>query len=272
MITNFEDKVAVITGGGHGIGYSLAENCLKLGMKVVITASRQSSIDEAVAKLDAGDRLIGVASNAGDAEANFALAKLVEEKFGQVNLLVLNAGVSGIAPIHDITVEEWDKTISVNLSGVLYGVKAFLPLLEKQEEAHIVITSSIFGLFAAGMQPHYFASKAGVIALAESMYYDLQAAESNVGITVTCPGNTRTNMAEANITEDTPPELAEAIRAEVATGTDPKIVTDNILDCVRTNTFYSFPNTGDFQMCIDARIERLQSGRNPEPADVGDTI
>ncbi|MET0005938.1 MAG: SDR family oxidoreductase [Candidatus Thiodiazotropha sp.] len=272
MIHDFTDKVAVVTGGAHGIGYSMARNFLDLGMKVVITASRQASLDEAAEKLNGGDDLVTVLSDAGDVKANFDLARVIEERFGKVNLLCLNAGISKLAPVQELSIESWRQHLAVNLDGPFYGVKAFLPLLEKQVQAHIVITSSIFAFFSAALQAPYFASKAGVTAFAESLHYDLMAAESYVGVTVVCPGNTSTNMAEANLTGDEDPALAEAIRAEIAKGDDPQLVTDAVLKAIRENQFYVLPNTGDFQMCIEARYERIIAQRNPSWEDVGETI
>ncbi|MCU7891947.1 MAG: SDR family oxidoreductase [Candidatus Thiodiazotropha sp. (ex Ustalcina ferruginea)] len=272
MIQDFKDKVAVITGGAHGIGYSMTRNFLDLGMKVVITASRQASLDEAAAKLNGGDNLLTALSDAGDPEANFALARLVEDRFGKVNLLCLNAGISKLASIQELSIESWRQQLAVNLDGPFYGVKAFLPLLEKQEQAHIVITSSIFSFFSTALQAPYFASKAGVTAFAESLHYDLMAAESNVGVTVVCPGNTSTNMAEANLTGNEDPALAEAIRAEIAKGDDPQLVTDATLKAIRENRFYVLPNTGDFQICIEARYERVMAQRNPSWEDLGEAI
>ncbi len=271
MIKDFENKVAVVTGGAHGIGFSFAQNFLDLGMNVVITASRQSSLDEAAAKLNS-DKLVTVLSDAGNAEANFALAKFVEEEFGQANLLCLNAGISRLAPVQDMTIESWRQHMSINLDGPFYGVKAFLPLLQKQEQAHIVITSSIFAFITNALQAGYFASKAGVTAFAEALYYDLMAAESPVGVTVVCPGNTKTNMAEANLTGDEPAELAEAIKKEVAGGDSPQIVTDAVLKAITENQFYVLPNTGYFQACVDARFERAMAQRNPTWEDVGEAI
>lgn len=272
MIQDFDGKVAVITGGGHGIGFALAEACLARGMKVAITASRQTSLDEAADKLGGGDALMTCLSDAGDANAVFALAQTVEESFGAVHLLCLNAGISRIATIHELDVETWRRALSINLDGVFYGVKAFLPLLEAQEQSHIVITSSVFGLFAAGMQAPYFASKAGVTAFGESLFYDLLAAGSPTGVSVLLPGNTSTNMAEAGLTGDEDPALAEAIRGEMAAGTPPAAVAEATLDAVRDNLFYVLPNTGDFQAAIESRFDRILAGRNPTPADVGDTI
>lgn len=269
MIKDFKGKVAVVTGGGHGIGFSFAENFLKQGMKVILTASRQSSVDEAVSKLGGGNNLIGIASDAGNKEAVFELAKLAEEQFGKVNLLCLNAGISGISSIQDMELEQWDRHININLNGVFWGVKAFLPLLEKEDEAHIVVTSSIFSFVSNAMQAPYFATKAGISAFAEALYYDLMAAESKVGVTLLCPGNTSTNMANANVPEDADPEFAEAIKAELAQGTPPQEISEKTIQAIKDNQFYLLPNTGVFQAAVDARFERAMSQRNPSWDDVG---
>lgn len=269
MIQDFKDKVAVVTGGAHGIGFALAQNFLQLGMKVVITASRQSSLEEAAAKLNAGDNLLCVHSDAGSRDANFELAKIVEDRFGRVNLLCLNAGISRLSPIQELSVESWEQHINVNLNGPFYGVKAFLPLLEKENQAHIVVTSSIFAFISNALQAPYFASKAGVTAFSEALYYDLLAAGSKVGVTVVCPGNTSTNMVEANLTGNEEPEMIAAIKSEIAAGDDPQLVVDATLAAIRENQFYVLPNTGDFQAAVDARFARAMAQRNPSWDDVG---
>ena len=272
MITDFENKVALITGGSNGIGFALARACLDRGMRVAITASREESRDAALAKLDGGDRLMAFVSDAGDRAAIEKLAAEIIGHWGGVNLLCLNAGISSLSPLHELSIESWDAHMAINLNGPFYAVKTFLPYLEAQEQSHILITSSIFSLFAAGMQAAYFATKAGLTALAESLYYDLQAAGSAVGVSVSCPGNTATNMAERNLTGDEDPELAAAIRSGLAAGTDPMTVAADMLDAVSSNRFYSLPNTGEYQTCIDARNARIAALRNPAWEDIGETV
>lgn len=272
MIQSFENKVAVITGGAHGIGFALAQECLSRGMKVVITASRQSSLDEAIEKLKESDRLLCVHSDASDPDANLMLADMVKIHFGSVHLLVLNAGISRLQHIQDISIEQWRKTMGINLDGPFYGVKAFLPILEQQQQAHIVLTGSVFSYITAGLQAPYFTSKAGLASFAESLFFDLKAEGSKVGVSLLCPGNTATNMAESGLTGDESPELAQAIRAEVASGTAPSQVATATLDAVEKNQFYIFPNTGDFQAAIDERFDRITSQRNPRLEDVSETL
>ena len=270
MIQEFEGKVAIITGGTHGIGFSLAKNFLDLGMSVIITGSKSSSVEEAETKLN-NNNLIAVVSDAGNENANFELAELVRNKFGKISLLCLNAGISGIAQFDEFSIENWKRHIDINLNGPFYGVKAFKPLLDK-EESHIVITSSIFSFITAPMQCGYFASKAGLSAFAEALYFDLKMSESNIGVSLLCPGNTRTNMAEANLTGNEDPELAKAVRDIIANGDDPQIITNATIDAIRKDKFYVMPNTGIFKSAVETRFDRIMNERNPKLEDVKEII
>ena len=272
MIEDFKDKVAVVTGGTSGIGLAIVRDCLDRGMKVAMTGSRPESLQRGLDALGSTDRVAAILSDAGDRDANIALAAEVQQRLGPVDLLCLNAGVSRLAPVQSLTIAEWDRIIAVNLNGPFYALKAFLPQLESRPQAHVTFTSSVLGFFSTDLQAPYFASKAGLTALAESLFYDLAAADSNVGVSLLCPGNTRTNMAAAGLTGDEPQELADAIRAELSEGADPAVVAQALLDAAKTGTFYVFPNTGEFRQFIEARFDRILEGRNPTAADVGDAI
>ncbi len=272
MITDFEGKVAVITGGGHGIGRAIAGACLNLGMKVALTASRTESAQAAASELDGGDDLMALASDAGDLAAIEDLARQVEQRWGRVGLLCLNAGISRLCPVPDMSIEDWDQHMAVNLNGPVYATKVFLPLLQQQEQAHIVFTSSVFGLFAGAMQAPYFASKAGLNAFAETLFYDLAAAGSSIGVSLLCPGNVNTNMVNANLTGDEPEELVAAIREVQESGMSPDQVAEDVMQAIRSNQFYVLSNAAEYQPCIDAKNERIHAGRNPAWEDIGETV
>lgn len=264
MITQLQDKVAVITGGASGIGMAMARRALDAGMKVVIADISQHSLDAAVLEFNAGDDLIAVRCDVSSFEENKALANTAEAAFGGVNLVCLNAGMGRPRTFSEISEQEWNLQIGVNLNGPFFGAQAFLPLLEKQDEAHIVITASIFSLMSAPMMAPYYATKAGVLGMAESLYFDLQIAESAVGVSVLMPGDTNTNAAKNAATDDMDKDMLAAAQAELESGTPPSEVAAAVLNAVQKGGFYILPNPGNYWDVIDARIERIRNGQQPE--------
>ena len=264
MISDFSGKVAAITGGASGIGLAMARCALDAGMRVAIADINQESLQAAAAELDAGDRLIGFLCDVADEQSNNDFATEVNRTFGGANLVCLNAGIGRLRPIPEISAQEWGLQIGVNLNGPFFGAKAFLPLLEQQEESHIVITASVMSLFAAPIMGPYYATKAGALSFAESLYFDLAMAESKVGVSALMPGDTATNAAVNNITEDTDPEIAAAAAAELAGGTPPAVVAGAVFDAVKENRFYILPNPGGYWDIIDARMARIRAGKQPQ--------
>src|SRR5699024_1448980 len=137
-------KVAVITGGSSGIGRGIALAFARAGMRVVVTGRRKEHLDETVAEL-AGHGLDVEAQRVDvtDLEAMLALANEVEQRYGQIDVLVNNAGIGLTGPVADATSSDWDWVIDVNIRGVGHGIQAFLPKIRAHGEGgHIVNTSS----------------------------------------------------------------------------------------------------------------------------------
>ncbi len=264
MISNLQDKVAVITGGAGGIGMALARAALDAGMCVAIADISQEPLDAALLELDGGERLIAIRCDVSSPQSNESLAAQVEAHYGAIHLLCLNAGIGRLRPLQEVTGDEWRLQVDVNLNGPFYGARAFLPYLEKQAEAHIVITASVMSLFSAQMMGPYYATKAGVLSLAEGLYFDLRAAGSSVGVSALMPGDTSTNAVVNSITEDTDPEVAAAAAEELANATPPSVVANAVLQAVQRDQFYILPNPGDYWSIIDARMTRMRSGDNPQ--------
>ena len=263
MINNLQDKVAVITGGAGGIGMALARAALDSGMKVAIADISQQHLDKALDELEGGENLIALVCDVANLASNEQLAAQVESHFGAIHLVCLNAGMGRLRPLQDVPESEWAQQIGVNLNGPFFGARAFLPYLEKQAESHIVITASVMSLFSAQMMGPYYATKAGVLSLAEGLYFDLQAAGSAVGVSALMPGDTRTNAVLNSITEDTDPEVAQAAADELANATPPSVVARGVLQAVTEGRFYILPNPGSYWSIIDARMARMRAGENP---------
>ncbi len=264
MITSPEGKTAVITGGAGGIGRAIAETCLEAGMNVVIADVSETALSAAQVELGHTDRLYAVACDIATVAGNEHLRDEALKRFGQVNLLCLNAGVARLKPLPDTTEAEWRLQVGVNLDGPFFGVQAFLPALQTQSDAHIVITASVMSLFSAPVMGPYFATKAAALSLAESLYFDLQASESHVGVSVLMPGDTRTDAMKNSIQEDTDPELAEMARADLEQGTHPRVVADAVLAAAQSGEFYVLPNIGEYQPVIDARHARIRNRLMPD--------
>ena len=264
MIKDFRDKVAVVTGGASGIGRALAQCALDAGMKVVIADINQAALDEAAAEFRADDRLIAVQCDVSSLVDNRKLAQAAVDNFGAVHLVCLNAGMGRPRSFTEISEPEWNLQVGVNLNGPFFGAQVFLPLLEKEDDAHLVITASVMSLFSAPMMAPYYATKAGVLSMAESLYLDLQMVESKVGVSALLPGDTATNAAKNAATDDMDPEILAAAQAELEAGTPPSEVAGAVFEAVQRDQFYVLPNPGGYWEIIDARMQRIRKGENPQ--------
>jgi NAD(P)-dependent dehydrogenase (short-subunit alcohol dehydrogenase family) len=184
-------KVAVVTGGASGIGLGIARQLTAEGMQVVIADIEAGPLRAAAAELGA----VGIETDVSDWGSVQALAESAVRRLGAVHVVCNNAGVGPMAPIADLTMDDWHWIIGVNLFGVIHGVQAFLPILrENPDGGHIVNTASMAGLVATAGLGAYSVTKFGVVALTEVLAAELRRAGSKVGATVLCPGTVRTNI------------------------------------------------------------------------------
>jgi NAD(P)-dependent dehydrogenase (short-subunit alcohol dehydrogenase family) len=192
-ITDWNARVAVVTGGASGIGRGIADALRDAGATVVV-ADRDETALEAVR--DAG--YPAVKTDVTDAGSVAALAQHVIDQHGKVDLIVNNAGVGPKAPIDKVTLDDWRWVLEVNLMGVIHGVHSFLPHLRANPDgAWMVNTASMSRFFCPPGYAPYVASKAAVEGLSLTIANELAAAGSNVGVTVLHPGAVRTNIQES---------------------------------------------------------------------------
>src|SRR5574340_475324 len=146
-------RVAVITGASTGIGRSIAIECARAGMRVVLASPNAERLAAAVERVRAvGGQAIGVPTDVSDLAAVERLAEATLAEFGAVHLLVNNAGVYRPGYMWEISLEEWEWVIGVNLWGTIYGIKVFLPHMLAQPEGHVVNVSSTGGLMTTPTQ------------------------------------------------------------------------------------------------------------------------
>ncbi|MGH9100902.1 MAG: SDR family NAD(P)-dependent oxidoreductase [Acidimicrobiales bacterium] len=181
----------VVTGGASGIGFGLAQAFRDAGSLVVIADVDEAALEGAADTLG----VAGVATDVTDPASVARLAEHVMAEHGAVHVVCNNAGVGPLGSIAEMTLDDWSFVLSVNLQGVVNGVHAFLPLLERNRDwGHVVNTSSIAALISPPRAGAYVASKAAVLGLTEVLAAELRAAGSKVGATALLPGTVRTNI------------------------------------------------------------------------------
>lgn len=271
---NLEGRVAVVTGASTGIGRSIAKSFLDAGMKVVAASQNPTRLDEAVADLRPLGDVIGVATDVSDLAAMQRLAEATLAAFGAVHVLVNNAGVFAPGYAWEISAEDWEWVVGVNLWGPIHGIRTFVPLILEQPEGHVVNVSSAGGLMTSTVHGPYSTTKHGVVGLSRSLRADLELKGANVGVTLVCPGAVKTEITSQ--IENTGPggvprgsiDLAPEVQARwesIANYTDAGIPSDEagemVLAAVRENRFWVLPNGEVFHPVFDAELADLKAGR-----------
>jgi len=182
-------KVAVITGGSKGIGYAIAESLLKAGYHVAITSRNMASANEAAAKLVAHGDILAIEADVKDYQSQQEAISLVLERWGQIDVLIANAGIGSFANIEDLTVQDWNETIDTNLTGVFYSIKASLAAIKKTK-GYIFTISSLAGtnFFEGGSA--YNASKFGLTGFTQAVMLDLR--KHGIKVSTIMPGSVAT--------------------------------------------------------------------------------
>lgn len=279
---NFSGKVAVITGGASGIGRAIGEYCVRAGVKVVLADVEESALDATGEELRAmGGTVLCVKTDVSKRSDVESLATQSFDSFGNVHLLFNNAGVAAGGAPWEATWNDWEWVMSVNLWGVIHGIKVFTPLmLAQRTECHIVNTSSSAGLIAGGFSAPYSVSKHAVVALSESLYLTLQQRNSLLKVSVLCPGlvNTRIPRADRNRPQELQnepvtlsPEMQAgraAFEALIASSMPPSEVAEIVFEAIKEEKFYILtqPEWIEVIRLRTSRLLHLENPENPAPA------
>ncbi len=196
MLQELDGKVAVITGGGSGIGASLARACAAAGMRVVVVDVNEERAASVAAELPAGTA-VARAVDVSDADAVQALADFAFDTFGAVHLLCNNAGVSPAGRIWDFTDDEWRWLLGVNVQGVANGIRSFVPRMIEQGEGHIVNTGSGASFVSTPRLGPYCATKHAIVGLSEALRYELDG--TGIGVSVLVPAGVNTNIGDSMV-------------------------------------------------------------------------
>lgn len=191
-MNNLKDKVAYITGGSKGIGYSIAKALLEEGMRVAITSRSLEAAKKAAASLSKdASRVLALQSEVSSLASEMKAVQAVTSKFGQLDVLVANAGVGHFAPIDTISEEDWRATIDTNLTGVFNSVKASIEPLKKSN-GYIITMASLAGANFFETASAYNASKFGLVGFTQAIMLDLR--KYGIKVTTIMPGSVATHF------------------------------------------------------------------------------
>lgn len=222
-------KVVVVTGASSGIGHATARAFAREGATVVVAARREERLRELVDGIERrGGRALAVRCDVSDWSDVLALADRVRTEVARCDVLVNNAGIPGGGPFDRIEIDRIEAIVRTNFLGVLYGTKAFLPLLFEAGDAHVVNVASLAGRFAVPGASVYTATKHAVVAFSESLHFEL--ARKGVRVTAVNPGIVKTEGFPHEDAKERRPggpipveRVAELIVSVVRTGKAPEV-------------------------------------------------
>ena len=276
---DFAGKVAVVTGGASGLGLAMAQKFADQGMNIVIGDIEAEPLAMAEAAIaQKGVKVLAQRSDVAKAEDIEALAEAAYARFGNVHILCNNAGIGGArGNSWELSLDDWRWVIDVDLWSVVHGIRSFVPrMIAGGEEGHIVNTASVAGLISGAVGTPYTVAKFGVVSMTESLYYELNRAGHNIGVSVLCPGFVDTNIYDSGrnrqaeygearrlTAED---EQARAFlaarRAKLLQAPD---IAEMVFEAITTGDLYVIPTGAEaIDTAIRRRHERIQAGENPE--------
>ncbi len=197
MARPLNEQVVVLTGASSGIGRETAVELGRRGATVVLAARTEESLRDVAREVTAaGGQALVVPTDVSDRAQVDRLARTAAERFGRIDTWINDAGVSQYATVEDSTAEEIEQIIKTDLLGVIYGCKAVLPVMKRQNTGTIVNVSSVLGKLSVPLQAAYCASKHGIIGFADSLRLELKREGSNVEVVTVMPGSTNTPFFE----------------------------------------------------------------------------
>ena len=283
----FKDKVAVVTGGASGVGLAIGKKLSIEGAKVILADIEEEALNNSRDQLQSDGIEVAIKkTDVTDIDSVMELASEANRLFGKVNLLFNNAG---IAPqeasfnLWDLSLNDWEWGLRVNLWGVIHGINVFVPrMLDQKEEARIInTTSGNGGLITYPSTPIYATTKAAVTRITEALYFQLQALQSNVKVSILFPGphTVETDLFSSNrnrpkdLPQDKEPtfkietieamkEMVQAMGGDLKT-TKPDEVAEFCLEGILKDNYWLLPQNQDSEKAYKSYVESILKKENP---------
>ena len=262
-----QGKLAIVTGSASGIGLGIAKALAGAGMNLVLADLQPGPLEQARQAIEAlGVKAVAVPTDVSNPAAVAAVGRAAEQAFGKLHVAVNNAGVAMHGTrVEDVTANEWNWVIGVNVLGVINGIRSFVPLIRQHGEGgHVVNTASISGFFirAGRNQGAYSMTKYAVVALSEAL--EQEVADANIGVSVLCPGSVDTHIFESAATR--PDRFGgpyarpqqEAMRGAMGRSLSPDIVGQRVLRAIQEREFYVLTHAQE-RAAVKARHERIEA-------------
>lgn len=268
----FGSGIAVVTGAGDGIGAGLARRLASLGMTVIVAdIAQESATDTASAIVRSGGDAHALVVDVADPCSIEHLARTVEDRFGDVRLLVNNAGIETVGFCWEIPSSRWDATIDINIRGVVHGCRTFLPrMIASGKECWIANLSSVGGFGQMPIQTSYIMSKHAVQSFTECLALEIELAGAPINIAAIIPGMVRTRIFDATDADEGPVAVAhrKAMRETMAMqGMDLDKACDRIVDQLAKRAFWVSTQPRMTRMFLDSRIAFLRDQCSPRLAE-----
>jgi NADP-dependent 3-hydroxy acid dehydrogenase YdfG len=214
-VSGIENKIVVITGASSGLGAATARRLSASGAKVVLGARRADRLATLAQELGGEGHALAIATDVTQAEQVQRLVDTAVDAFGRVDVILNNAGIMPLSPLERLKIADWDRMIDVNVKGMLYGIAAVLPHMQRQMSGHIINVSSVAGFKVIPTSSVYSATKTAVRVISEGLRQEVKP--YNIRTTVISPGATDTELPGSVMD----PDIAENVRALFASGTVP---------------------------------------------------
>ena len=221
MSENIEGKVVVSTGASAGVGAETARHLVKAGARVVLGARRLDRLEALASELDLDTQAI-VETDVTDCRQVKALVERAVELHGRIDVLVNNAGLMPSSMLDKLKIDEWDRMIDVNIKGVLYGIAAALPHMQKQKSGHIINVSSVAGHKVGPGGAVYAGTKWAVRAISEGLRQEVKA--YNIRTTIVSPGAVATELTDTITDQDVAAGMKQVYEAAIPASSFARIV------------------------------------------------